>query len=173
MPKSRNSRHTFPLATGVLAVAGLALAAPTLTAQEAEQATPAAQTGEGPHLPADSMALGAQYAEWLVHYELADLWDRFSPEMQENFGSLGSFKEQVGDAFRQIGEQEDIVSQRWWMRNGKPQFWHTAEFSQIPEPVVLRFVVEPDGTISGIGFNPRSQNPPVDDPNQHGEGVEP
>lgn len=124
---------------------------------------------EAPHLPADSMELGAKYIDWILDYRADSLWARFSDEMKENFGSVGDFLDRMGDLQMQIGTQNRVVSQRYWMRNGKPQFWHTAEFSEVNEPVVLRLVIEPDGTISGIGFNPESQNPPVDDPDQHGD----
>jgi len=120
------------------------------------------------HLPADSMAIGATYVEWMLDYRADSLWTRFSDEMRENFGSVGEFKDRMAGLFGQIGDQRRVISQRYWMRNGKPQFWHTAEFSAVDEPVVVRFVIEPDGVISGIGFNPQSQNPTVDDPNQHG-----
>jgi hypothetical protein len=33
-------------------------------------------------------------------------------------------------------------------------------------------VIEPDGMISGMGINPESHNPPVDDPNQHSDADE-
>jgi len=47
-------------------------------------------------------------------------------------------------------------------RNGKPQFWHTGRFSVMPEPIQIRWVIEPDGRISGARINPASQAPPVD-----------
>lgn len=125
------------------------------------------------HLPADSMEVGAKYVEWMLDYRADSLWSWLSDEMREDGGSVGEFKERMAGLFGQIGDQRRVLSQRYWMRSGKPQFWHTAEFSEVDEPVVIRLVIEPDGTISGIGFNPQSRNPAVDDPNQHGPEVDP
>jgi hypothetical protein len=113
------------------------------------------------------MQLGAKYVDWILDYRADSLWARFSPDMQETFGSVGDFLDGMAEIHGRIGEQKHVVSRRFWMRNGKPQYWHTATFDKIEEPVVFRVVVEPDGTISGLGVNPESQNPPVDDPEQH------
>lgn len=128
-----------------------------------------AQDADAPHLPADSMELGETYMEYVLDYDASSLWDVLTEDARERLGSVGELRDQMGQIFRQIGSQERVVDQRYWMRDGKPQYWHTAEFSEFPEPMVFRFVIEPDGKISGLGLNPRSQNPPVDDPNQHGD----
>jgi hypothetical protein len=120
-----------------------------------------------PHLPADSMELGAKYINYIMDYDAGDLFEAFSDEMKEQFESVGTTLDRMAGLFEQIGSQESVISQRYWMRNGKPQFWHTAKFSSMDEPIVIRIVIEPNGIISGIGFNPESQNPPVDNPEQH------
>lgn len=155
---------------------GLMVGASTsvLTAQEAEAAAEGdAAAAEVAPMPADSMEIGKRYADWLIDYHADSLWAHLSDESKERLGSVGDFRDQMGQIFQQIGNQKRIVSQRYWMRNGDHQFWHTAEFSGMEEPVVIRFVIDPDGTITGLGINPQSQNPPVDDPNQHGEGITP
>lgn len=146
------------------AIVGTALLSTPLHAQEA---APAAD--DAAHLPADSMQLGEKYVGWILDYRADSLWSHFSAEMRENFGSVGDFLDGMGEIHGRIGGQKHVVSRRYWMRNGKPQYWHTATFEKIDEPVVFRVVIEPDGTISGLGFNPESQNPPVDDPDQHAD----
>lgn len=148
----------------------LALLPATAAAQDAASAEPEAVAS---HLPADSMAMGATYVDWMLDYRADSLWANFNDGMRENFGSVGDLKDRLGGLFQQIGDHRRMISQRYWMRNDKPQFWHTAEFSAMPEPVVIRFVIEPDGAISGLGINPQSQNPAVDDPNQHGAEIDP
>lgn len=146
------------------ALALVLLATPAHAQDEAtEPAEPLAE------MPADSMAIGNQYAEWFLDYDAESLREKFSDELKERLGSVGDMIDQMGQFFDQIGMQETVVSQRYCMRNGQRQFWHTAKFSDMDENVVIRFVIEPDGTITGIGINPESQNPPVDDPNQHGD----
>lgn len=145
-----------------LTALGIGLLVGPVRAQEAAGA---------PRLPADSMELGATYIDWILDYRADSLWAHFSPDMRENFGSTGDFLDGMAEILGGIGGQQHVVSDRYWMRNGKPQYWHTAKFDKVDEPVVFRIVIEPDGTISGLGVNPESQNPPVDDPEQHaGEG---
>jgi len=156
-------RHWTKL-SGLAALLIVGAAAPLAAQEEA----PAAAV-EGPHLPADSMQLGAKYMEYILDYEAEDLYEALTDDMKESLGSAADIFDRMGSLFEQVGSQERVVSQRYWMRNGKPQYWHTAEFSNLDEPMVFRFVIEPDGRISGIGINPESQNPPVDDPAQHGD----
>ena len=147
---------------GTVALLILGMAAPVAAqAQESE--------ASGPHLPADSMEIGARYMEMILNYDAEDLHGNFTEELKENFGTPDVIMDRMMGLFDQIGSQEEVVSQRYWMRNGKPQFWHTAIFSEMDEPFVFRFVIEPDGKISGIGINPESNNPEVDDPDQHSE----
>ncbi|MDH3296914.1 MAG: hypothetical protein OEM23_06700 [Gemmatimonadota bacterium] len=156
-------RH-WTILGGLVTLLFLGTAAPLAAQDEPPEAA-----AEGPHLPADSMELGAKYMDWVLNYEAEELWEALSDGMKEAFGSVGDMLDRMGGLFEQIGEQERVISERYWMRNGKPQFWYTAKFANIDEPIVFRFVIEPDGEISGIGFNPESQTPAVDDPNQHGD----
>lgn len=166
----------FPNARNLAAtVAVAALLTTPLHAQEArpaadaEPATGAPEATAAARLPADSMELGEKYIDWILDYRADSLWARFGPEMRETFGSVGDFLDGMAEIHGRVGEQKQVISRRFWMRNGKPQYWHTATFDKIGEPVVFRVVIEPDGTISGLGFNPESQNPPVDDPDQHAD----
>ena len=149
--------------------AAVLLAALALPAVAQDGGDAGAANADAPHLPADSMELGETYMEYVLDYDASSLWDALTDDARERLGSVGELRDQMGQIFRQIGSQERVIDQRYWMREGKPQYWHTAEFSEFPEPMVFRFVIEPDGRISGLGLNPRSQNPPVDDPNQHGD----
>ena len=149
--------------------AAVLLAALALPAVAQDSGGAGATDAELPHLPADSMEIGETYMEYVLDYDASSLWDALTDDARERLGSVGDLRDQMGQIFRQIGSQERVIDQRYWMREGKPQYWHTAEFSEFPEPMVFRFVIEPDGKISGLGLNPESQSPPVDDPNQHSD----
>ena len=163
-----NSTTHRTIRTSLAATALLAALALPAHAQDGGESAEAAGA-DVPHLPADSMEIGERYMEYVLDYDASSLWDAFDEGMRERIGSVGDLRDQMGQIFRQIGSQERVLDQRYWMREGKPQYWHTAEFSEFPEPMVFRFVIEPDGKISGLGLNPQSQNPPVDDPDQHGD----
>ena len=158
-----------PMWFGALAL--IVVAAPAMAQDESAETAEAEASEAEPlaDMPADSMAIGDQYAEWFLDYDAESLREKFSDDLKERLGSVGDMIDQMGQFFDQIGVQETVVSQRYWIRQGERQFWHTAKFSGAAENIVIRFVIQPDGTITGIGINPESQNPPVDDPNQHGD----
>lgn len=152
------------------ALALIVVATPAMAQDQADEASEAAEAAEPlADMPADSMAIGDEYVSWFLDYDAESLREKFNDRMKERTGSVGDMIDMMGQFFDQVGVQEEVVSQRYWIRDGSRQFWHTAKFSEVDENIVIRFVIEPDGTITGIGINPESQNPPVDDPNQHGD----
>ena len=133
-----------------IVVAGLALAvALPLSAQEAR-------------LPADSMEIGQKYTKWFLAYEADSLWSHMTPEMQERNGGIEHLVDMMDQVALQVGTEVEVLEERYVTRNGKAQFWHTGLFSELAEPIQIRWVIEPDGKISGAGINPASQAPPVD-----------
>ena len=113
-------------------------------------------------LPADSMEIGQKYTEWLLAYEADSLWSHMTPEMQERNGGTDHLVNMMDQVALQVGTEVEVLEERYVTRNGKPQFWHTGRFSEVAEPIQIRWVIEPDGKISGAGINPASQAPPVD-----------
>lgn len=160
------SAHPGRLTACFVALLTVAATAAPLAAQE--EAAPGEAETRTP-LPADSMELGKKYVNWLLDYRADSLWTVFNDRMKERFGSAGDLVDQMGQIFQQVGTQQRVIDQRYWTRNGAAQFWHTADFTNLPEPVVIRLVIDSNGMVTGMGMNPRSQSPPVDDPNQHGD----
>ncbi len=54
---------------------------------------------------------GRQYTAWLYGNEYNKLWDRFSPEMRQTFGSVADLATFAGRAVTQLGR-----SGGWWTR---------------------------------------------------------
>lgn len=113
-------------------------------------------------LPADSMEIGQKYTKWFLAYEADSLWSHMTPEMQERNGGVDHLVDMMDQVALQVGTEVEVLEERYVTRNGKPQFWHTGRFSEMPEPIQIRWVIEPDGRISGAGINPASQAPAVD-----------
>lgn len=130
--------------------------APGAVAQDADPAV-----SDGPHLPADSMEIGRKYVDWFLIMEVDSLFAHMTEEMQARRTKEEMF-DGMSQMFAQAGLPGDMVSEKYVMRNGMPQYWYTTEFENMPEPIQIRFVIEPDGQISGIGMNPESQAPPTD-----------
>ncbi len=61
------------------------------------------------------------------------------------------------------GSETEVIEERFRMRKGRPQYWRTARFTDLDQPLLIRFVIDDAGLIAGVGFGPASQAPPTDD----------
>jgi hypothetical protein len=114
--------------------------------------------------PVDTMAVGRQATMYFYAGQLDSLWAMVDSTWQQELGSSDWFIQRAFEVQQRVGEEEELVREEIRMRNGEPQYWRTARFSgYAAEPVVLRWVVTPEGKVSGVGFNPESRNPPTDD----------
>lgn len=138
----------------ILLAAALAAATLTPTPAPAQQAS----------LPAvDAGAIGRQATRYFYRGRTDSLWAMLSPAWQQELGSPDWFLEQARELRTLAGEEELLVRDEVQIREGLPQYWRTAKFSRYPtEPVVLRWIIGPDGRIGGLGVNPASRNPSTD-----------
>lgn len=148
---------TLGLAVSLLVTGG------DLRAQEGD-AGDAADAANAPHLPADSMEIGARYVGWFLDGEADSLWAHMTPDAQENAESVDGILNAMDQVMTQVGVQADVIETKYVMRNGMPQYWHTASFTDFDEPIQIRWVITPDGMIGGMGINPESRAPEVDPP---------
>ena len=137
------------LAPMILAAA-LVVAASPLVAQDA------------PARP-DSLALGRKYVGWLYETQVDSLWAHTSAEMRENLGSPDWWRQRADEIALRAGSETEVIEERFRMRNGRPQYWRTARFSDFDQPLLIRFVIDDAGLIAGLGMGPASQAPPTDD----------
>ena len=132
-----------------VALAAVVVASTPLSAQDAG-------------LPADSMEIGRKYTQWFLAYEADSLWSVFTPEYRERNGDVDRVVEMMDVLAMNAGTEIEVLEERYVTRNGRRQFWHTGRFSDIQEPIQIRWVITPEGQIAGAGINPVSQAPPVD-----------
>ncbi len=115
----------------------------------------AAQTAP---LPADSVELGRSWTRWFISGQVDSLW----PHVLPGTGPLAS-KEALAAAMRQLeGQVSGVAEDRFLWRGRNRQFRSDLHILSLPEPLVLRWIMRPDGKIGGIGISPLSQVPPVD-----------
>lgn len=113
-------------------------------------------------LPADSMEIGSRYTTWFLEGQADSLWAYSSETFRERIQQKEMFLNQSRSLVQRAGERTEVVSERYVRRNGASQFWSTARYSAFSEPLVIRWIILPNGNIGGIGINPESQNPPTD-----------
>jgi hypothetical protein len=140
----------------------MCLAAAPLAAQNAPAATPTAAKLS----PADEarfLALGKQYTRWFLNGFADSLSAAVAPEVLEKLGGADGIRDQMNMVAERAGSETRMLVEKMTMRNGQPQFWHEGEFSVLTsEPLVVRWIFDKDGKITGAGLGPKSQTPPPD-----------
>lgn len=111
----------------------------------------------------DSLALARQYTEWLYTGMSDSLWAHTSASAREGMTSADAWLERTNMIGARAGLETEVISEDFRMRNGHPQYWRVARFTDMEEPLLLRWVIDGEGMITGIGLGPLSQAPPTDD----------
>jgi len=139
-------------------IAAACTAVGTLQAQDSAQASAPA-----PLDTAAAIAAGQKATDLFYAGRMDSLWTMLTPGFQEGIESQQWLTDRLGMVMGRAGLETRVVEESIKMRGGKPQYWRVAEFSSMPEPLLLRWVIAPDGRISGLGMGPLSQAPPTDD----------
>ena len=140
----------------------MCLAAAPLAAQNAPAAEPTAAK-LSPANEARFLTLGKQYTRWFLNGFADSLSAAVAPEVLENLGGADGIRDQMNLVAERAGSETKLLAEKMTMRNGKPQFWHEGEFALFTtEPLVIRWVLNLEGKIIGVGINPKSSAPPPD-----------
>ena len=111
----------------------------------------------------DTMAVGRQATEYFYDGNVDSLWTMLTPEFQEGLGSPDALLDRLDMLTERAGDEMELIEESIRMRNGRPQYWRVAEFELAPEPLLIRWVISPDGKVSGQGLGLASQPPATDD----------
>lgn len=68
----------------------------------------------------------------------------------------------IADLAARVGEEQEVIEEKFVKRNGQTQYWRTAKYSLAPEPMLMRWVFDAQGHVLGQGFGPASQAPAID-----------
>src|SRR3954452_22588011 len=62
--------------------------------------------------PRTLLEQGRLYTSWLYGSQYQKLWDRFSPEMRQTFGSVGDLASFAGSAVSRLGPERKAIDER-------------------------------------------------------------
>lgn len=100
------------------------------------------------------MALGQTYTDWFYRGDVDQLWERFTPELQDAFGardSLVAYRERtVADLGRETGAPREAVSDAGPMQ----VYARVADFERASDPMLLEWAIDSSGAISGFVLRP-------------------
>jgi hypothetical protein len=110
----------------------------------------------------DSLALARQYTQWLYAGETDSLLAHSTEETRAGMAEENSFTRYSQMIAERAGFELEVSEETWKLRNGDCQYWRVAQFSEMEEPLLIRWVLDPQGRIEGLGAGPWTQAPPVE-----------
>jgi hypothetical protein len=106
--------------------------------------------------PADPELLreGRTYTAWLYDSEYDKLWDRFSPEMRQTFGSVAELANFAGRAISHLGTEQGRVDER--VNDAKPYkvYSRSASFANSTQRMLIEWSLAKDGAVTGLVVRP-------------------
>lgn len=110
----------------------------------------------------DSLALARQYTMWFYTGQVDSLIAHHPLAERSDTTLRRQLTQQSEQVALRAGVESAVIEEKFVKRNRRTQYWRTARFSNFPEPFLVRWIINPDGTIGGLGLGPLSQAPPID-----------
>ena len=97
---------------------------------------------------------GRMYTTWLYGNEYSKLWERFSPEMQQTFGSVADLASFASRAVRRLGTENGKVDER--VENADPYrvYTRSASFNKSKHRMLIEWSLAQDGAVTGLVVRP-------------------
>ena len=107
-----------------------------------------------PGTDSNLMKEGRTYTAWLYGSEYRKLWDRFSPEMQQTFGSVADLANFASHAVKNLGVEQGSVSEK--VQNTEPfrVYTRAASFKKSRHPMLIEWSLARDGEVTGLVVRP-------------------
>ena len=151
-----------------VAIAALVLMAACVAPQAAPPTaapTPASTAEAKPAMPpaptTDLVVAGRKLANWILANQLDSVTANLAPNSNADTTRM-ELTRLIEEIAVKGGNELKVIDEKVVRRNGRYQYWRTAEFERAPSTVLLRIVLTPDGKYSGFGIGDASDAPPVD-----------
>jgi hypothetical protein len=97
---------------------------------------------------------GRMYTAWLYGSEYNKLWDRFSPEMRQTFGSVKDLASFAGRAVKHLGVERQVMDER--VQEAAPflVYSRAASFNNAHHPMLIEWSLARDGAVTGLVVRP-------------------
>jgi hypothetical protein len=114
----------------------------------------AACASRGDERPRTLLEQGRLYTTWLYGSQYQKLWDRFSPEMRETFGSVADLASFAGRAVSRLGPEKRALDER--VNDAAPfsVYQRTASFNTSQRPMLIEWSLRRDGSVTGLVVRP-------------------
>ncbi len=115
------------------------------------------QTGsvhQGTVLQRSLLQQGRQYTDWLYGSQYEKLWNRFSPDMRQTFGTVGELATFAGQAVTRLGREQGLVDERVEAASPIRVYSRTAAFDRSRHKMLLEWTMAEDGAVTGLVLRP-------------------
>ena len=143
----------MPLRTLASAAALIIIIASSAAAQASPPKPPPPTT--------DLVVAGRKLANWILANQLDSVVANLAPGSNADTSRM-ELSRLVGEIAIHGGNQVKVTDEKVVRRNGRYQYWRTAEFETAPSAVLFRIVLTPDGKYGGVGLGLANNAPPVD-----------
>jgi hypothetical protein len=117
--------------------------------------------GPQPDRPnAELLQQGRMYTAWLYGNEYNKLWDRFSPEMRQTFGSVADLANFAGRAVRRLGSERGQVDESVEEAHPYRVYTRTASFNKATHRMLIEWSLTRDGAVTGFVVRPAVDSTP-------------
>jgi hypothetical protein len=103
---------------------------------------------------------GRMYTAWLYGNEYSKLWERFSPEMQQTFGSVGELASFASRAVRRLGTERGKVDERVEKADPYLVYSRSASFNKSNHRMLIEWSLAQDGAVTGLVVRPDGEPTP-------------
>ena len=104
--------------------------------------------------PPRTLEEGRLYTSWLYGSQYQKLWDRFSPEMRESFGSVADLASFAGRAVDRLGPERRAIDERVESVAPFRIYQRTASFDTSRRPMLIEWSLARDGAVTGLVVRP-------------------
>jgi hypothetical protein len=109
--------------------------------------------------PADApdqklMKEGRTYTAWLYDSEYNKLWDRFSPEMRQTFGSVADLANFASRAVKNLGTEQGKVDEQVNQAEPFTVYSRSASFDKSRHRMLIEWSLAKDGAVTGLVVRP-------------------
>jgi len=103
---------------------------------------------------------GRTYTAWLYQSQFQKLWDRFSPEMRQTFGSVADLASFAGRSVQQLGAEQGAVDERVAEEQPFRIYTRQASFQRARDPMLIQWSLADNGLVTGLVVRPVPRQTP-------------
>jgi hypothetical protein len=97
---------------------------------------------------------GRQYTAWLYGSQYEKLWDRFSPDMRQTFGSVTDLASFAGQAVTRLGREQGQVDEKVETKSPVKIYSRTSTFDRSSHKMLLEWTMTEGGSVTGLVLRP-------------------